>query len=215
MYTDDIVVHFESASHHVNDLRGILARLIEYNLKLAPKKAHVAAPEVQFLGHFVTPFIVTPDPKKIDTMLKMPTPSTKPELCSSLGSVSYLRKFMPGLSSSINDLHALLCKDVRFEFTGHHSAIATKVLQQLVSSEVVAFADYEAAIDGTRKFQSVTDASKEGFGAVFEQKKVDGIIPPLLEYISRTTLPNEKNWDTSDLECGALVWANKTLRVSV
>ena len=44
-------------------------------------------------------------------------------------------------------------------------------------------------------FQLVTDASKEGFGASLEQKQPDGKIRPLL-YISRTTLPSEKNWDT-------------------
>ena len=106
----------------------------------------------------------------------------------------------------------MLCKDVRFEFTDHHATITKKVLQQLVSSEVLAFSDYDAAIDGTRKFQLVTDAPKEGFGAVLEKKRVDGKTRPLV-YISRTTLPNEKNWDTSNLECGALVWAIKKLRV--
>ncbi|CAN0495735.1 unnamed protein product, partial [Scytosiphon promiscuus] len=40
----------------------------------------------------------------------------------------------------------------------------------------------------------------------------DGILRPLV-YISRTTLKNERNWDTSDLEAGALVWAIKKLRV--
>ena len=85
-------------------------------------------------------------------------------------------------------------------------------MKQLVSSEVLAFPDFQAAIDGSRKFQLVTDASKEGFGASLEQKQPDGKIRPLL-YISRTTLPSEKNWDTSELECGALVWAIKKLRV--
>ena len=91
LYLDDIVVHSKSGSHHVTNLRGFLAR--QYNLKLAPKKAHIGAPEVQFLGHSVSPFGVSPDPKKIDAMLKMTMPSTERELRSLLGSVSYLRKF--------------------------------------------------------------------------------------------------------------------------
>ena len=55
LYIDDIVVHSESASHHVGDLRGCLARLAEHNLKLSPKKALIGAPEVLFLGYLVTP----------------------------------------------------------------------------------------------------------------------------------------------------------------
>ena len=127
------------------------------------------------------------------------------QLRSLLGSVSYLIIFLPGLSTTVQDLHSSLRKDVRFEFTAHHTAIAKKVLKQLVSSEVLAFPDFQAAIDGSRKLQLVTDASK-GFGASSEQKQPDGTIRPLL-YINRTTLPSEKNWNTSELECGALVWA--------
>ena len=98
---------------------------------------------------------------------------------------------------------------MRFEFTDYHAAIAKKVLQQFGSSEVLAFLDYDAAIDGNRMFQLVTDASKEGFGEVLEeQKQGDGQIRSLV-YISRTTLPIEKTWDNSDLECGALLWAIK------
>ena len=77
---------------------------------------------------------------------------------------------LPGLSTTVKDLHSLLRKDVRFEFTAHHTATAKKVLKQLVSAEVLAFPDFQAAIDGYRKFQLVTDASKEGFGASLEQK---------------------------------------------
>lgn len=88
---------------------------------------------MQFLGHLVTPFGLCPDLKKTDAMLKMPMPSTKGELRSLLGSVLYLRFFLPGLSTTVKELHSLLCKDARFEFTGHHATIAKKVLQQLVS----------------------------------------------------------------------------------
>ena len=161
-------------------------------MKLSPKKAHIGAPEVQFLGHLVTPSGLRPDPKKIDAMLKMPLPSTKGEFRSLFGSVSYLRKVLPSLSTTVKDLHSLLRKDVRFEFTAHHTATAKKDLKRLVTSEVLAFPDYQAAIDGSRKNQLITDASKEGFRASFEQKQPDGKNRPLL-YVSRTTLPSEQS----------------------
>ena len=142
MYIDDIVVHCKSASHHVDVLRQYLARLTEYNLRLSPKKAHIGAPEVQFRAHLVTPSGLRPGHKKIDAMLKMSMPSTKGELCSLLGSVSYLRKKSPGLSTTVKNLHSLLRKDVRFEFAAHHATIAKKILNQLVSSEFLAFPDY-------------------------------------------------------------------------
>ena len=150
-----MIVHCKSASHHVDVLRQYLARLTEYNLRLSPKKAHIGAPEVQFRAHLVTPSGLRPGhkkidamlkiasgPQKIDAMLKMSMPSTKGELCSLLGSVSYLRKKSPGLSTTVKNLHSLLRKDVRFEFAAHHATIAKKILNQLVSSEFLAFPDY-------------------------------------------------------------------------
>ena len=191
-YIDDIVVNSLSAPHHVDDLCGFLARLTEYKLKLSPKKAHIGAPEVQFLGHLVTPSGLRPYLKKEDAMLKMPMPPTKGELASLLGGVAYLRKKLPGLPTTGKDLHFLLRKDVHFEFTAHHTATAKKDLKRLVTSEVLAFPDYQAAIDGSRKNQLITDASKEGFRASFEQKQPDGKNRPLL-YVSRTTLPSEQS----------------------
>ena len=95
-------------------------------------------------------------------------PSAKGELGSIWGSLSYLRKKLPGLSTTVMDFITLLRKDAGFEFTAHHTAIAKKGLKQLVSSEVLAFRDYQAAIDGSQNLQLVTDASTEGLGALLK-----------------------------------------------
>ena len=85
LYIDDIVVHSKSASYHIDDECRFFVRLTEQNLTLSPKKAHIGALEVQFLGNLVTPSGMRPDPQKIDAMLKMTTSSTKGELRSLLG----------------------------------------------------------------------------------------------------------------------------------
>ena len=90
-----------------------------------------------------------------------------------MGNVSYLRRFLPGLSTTVKNLHSLLRKDVRFEFTARRTAITKKGFETVGHSEVLAFTDYQAAIDGSRKCQLVRDAFKEGFGASFEQKQPD------------------------------------------
>ena len=50
-----------------------------------------------------------------------------------LGSVSYLRKFLPNLARNVTDLTALLKKDVHFKFTAHHEQLTKAVLVQLAS----------------------------------------------------------------------------------
>ncbi|CAB1111159.1 unnamed protein product [Ectocarpus sp. CCAP 1310/34] len=212
VYLDDVIVPSLTAAEHLVQLKELLVRFTEFELKLSPKKAHIGSAEVTFLGHLITPFGLHPDPKKTDAMAKMKMPKTKSELRSMLGSVSYLRKFRPNLARNITDLTALLQKAAHFKFTAHHEQLTKAVLAQLTSYEVLAFPDYAAAIDGTRKFRLTTDASISGSGAVLEQPRDDGTVRPLV-YISRSTLPNEANWDVSSLECGALVWAIRKLRV--
>ena len=52
----------------------------------------------------------------------------------------------------------------------------------------------------------MTDASVDGLGAVIEQAQPDSSTRPLC-FRSRTTLPNERNWSSTELECAAIVWA--------
>lgn len=44
--------------------------------------------------------------------------------------------------------------------------------------------------------------------AVIEQDQSDGMTRPI-GVLSRSTVPNEKNWSTTELECAVIVWAVK------
>ena len=55
------------------------------------------------------------------------------------------------------------------------------------------------------KFVLETDASLRGFGAVLSQKK-DGLLHPV-SYASRSLSSPEKNYNISELETLAVVWA--------
>ena len=82
------------------------------------------------------------------------------------------------------------------------------LLKRLTSPDALAFPDFKAALAGDRRFRIITDASVDGLGAVIEQAQTDSSTRPLC-FLSRTTLPNERNWSTTGLECAAVVWAIK------
>ena len=107
-----IVVHSKSAAEHVGHFGTLLARLREHNLKLAPSKANVGAAQVEFLGHLITPSGLAPGCGKVAALKNLKMSTNKSELRSMLGSFSHLRKCIPGLSSEIRELNALLKKDV-------------------------------------------------------------------------------------------------------
>ena len=138
-------------------------------------------------------------------------PTNISQLRSLMGAASYGRKFLPKLAAGMKALNALLKKGVRFEFTAEHTQIAQTLLGKLPSPQVLAFPDFPAAISGDRPFQLITDASTDGLGAVVEQEQSDATTRPLC-FLSWATLPNDKNWSATKLECAAIVWAVKKNR---
>ena len=210
LFIDDIVCFSKTGREHVDDLRKFFERLTTFDLKLAPKKAHLGVKVVKFLGHRVTAEGLAPDPGKVEALLKMPMPTNISQLRSLLGAVSYYRKFLPKITAETKSLNELLKKGVRFEFTAEHTQIVQTLLGKLPSPHVLALPDFSAAISGDRSFRLITDASIDGLGAVVEQEQSDGTIRPIC-VLSRSTLPNEKNWSATELECAAIVWAVKKI----
>ena len=68
-----------------------------------------------------------------------------------------------------------------------------------MKTPVLAFSDY------TKPFLLVTDASKDGLGAVLLQKQADGWYHPVA-YGSGTPMPHEKNYHLTKLEFLVLKW---------
>ena len=59
-------------------------------------------------------------------------------------------------------------------------------------------------MSGTRPFRLIADAFIDGLGAVVEQAQPDTSTRALC-FLSRTTLPNERTWSATELECAAIV----------
>ena len=211
LFIDDIVCFSKNGAEHVADLERFFERLTIFNLKLAPKKAYIGVRVIKSLGHRVTAKGVEPDPEKVEAMTKLPMPSNVSQLRSLLGALSYYRKFLPQMSTVTRPLNTLLKKGVKFVFTTEHVEIVQNLIKRLTSPDVLAFPDFKAALSGDRPFRLITDASVDGLGAVIEQAQTDSSTRPLC-FLSRTTLPNERNWSATELECAAIVWAIKKNR---
>ena len=95
-------------------------------------------------------------------------------------------------------LNSLLNKGETYVLTAEHVEIVQQLIKRLSSPDVLAFPGFKAAISGERPFQLVTDASVDGSGAVIEQQQPDLFTRPLC-FLSRTTLPNERNWSATSV----------------
>ncbi|CAM9593823.1 unnamed protein product, partial [Sphacelaria rigidula] len=187
LYIDDVCTFSGTGKQHVDDLEGLFQRLTKYNLKLAPKKAHVGMKETKFLGRHISAEGISPDQDKVQVLIKMPVPADVSQLRPLLGGLGYYQ----------------------------HGTIAKEMLSSLTGTNVLAFSNYEDAALGKRPFMLTTDASLDGLGAVVEQRQEDNTVRPLI-FLSRGTLPDERNWSVSELEAAAIaaaiVWAIKKNR---
>ena len=76
-----------------SNLRQVLIRCRQHNLKLQLKKCRFFLQEVPWLGHIIGDGEVKADPSKIEAIVNMPEPSDKAALIHLLGMATYLDKF--------------------------------------------------------------------------------------------------------------------------
>ena len=97
----------EAERNHDENLKGLLDRAQEVNLKLNSKKMNLRRTEVKFMGHLISRDGLKPDPEKIAVVQHMPKPTGKQEMLSLLGFINYLAKFLPKLAEVAQPLRDL------------------------------------------------------------------------------------------------------------
>ena len=204
VYLDDIVVHGDSLSTHNYKLKEILERLREHNLKLHPDKCEFLRREVTYLGHIITEDGVKPDPKKVEKVQDFPKPKTTKELKGFLGLAGYYRRFIPQFSSIASPLHALLKKNVPYEWGAKQQEAFERLKEILTTEPILQFPDF------SQKFILTTDASNEALGCVLSQGQIGKDLP--IAYASRTLNKAEKSYSTIEKELLSIVHFVKYFR---
>ena len=95
VYLDDVLIHSPDIETHLKHIRILFQRLREADLKLKDSKCNYFKTHVQYLGHLVSGNGVRPLPEKLESVKKMPAPTTPKETKQFLGLVGYYRKFIP------------------------------------------------------------------------------------------------------------------------
>ena len=96
---DDILVHSASWSEHLHHVRNVLDRLKSYGLTARPSKILAGFQSLEFLGHVVGSGVLGPDESKTEKILQVSTPTTKKQVRSLLGLLSFYRRYVPGFAS--------------------------------------------------------------------------------------------------------------------
>ena len=130
---DDILIFGISQEDHDENLRNLLIRCEERNLKLNKGKCVFNTAELDFLGHVVTNKGLKPDQKKIEAILQMPNPTDVEGVRRLQGMITYLAKFIPQLSTTMEPIRRLTRQDCEWQWTPEQET-AMQELKQLVTS---------------------------------------------------------------------------------
>ncbi|CAH1233393.1 RTL1 [Branchiostoma lanceolatum] len=153
----------EATTDHDRNLRTLMQRCRERNLKLNQDKIKLWMQEVPFHGHLITSQGLKLDPGKVAAIAKMPRPTDAQAVQRLIGFVTYLAKFLPKLSDVCEPLRKLTVKDSEFEWLDAHE----KILETL--KELVSTAPVLKYYDPTEELTLQTDASSTGLGAAIMQ----------------------------------------------
>lgn len=197
VFLDDICVTGVNRQTHLNNLRAVFERLRQAGLTVKLDKCKFLQKNVAYLGFVIDKEGLHPDPKKVEAIKEIPTPTNVTQLKSFLGFLNYYGKFIPNLSTMLHPLHNLLKKSVRWVWDSHCIAAFEEAKRSLLSKHVLAH--YE---EGLPLVLSV-DSSAHGVGAVLAHRYPDGRERPV-SCVSRTLNAAERNYSQLDKEALAI-----------
>lgn len=203
-YLDDIIVLSKSFGQHLSDLQQVFQHLASYNLIANREKCSFFKNEVKFLGHVITSSGIKVNPDKVNVIVDMPEPKNVRHLKGFLQTCSWYRKFVPKFSDISRPLSELTRKSAKWIWSDIHSNAFNKLKQLLTTAPIL------KQVEENKPFILRTDASNYALGAVLLQTEDSEERP--IEYASRLLTSAERNYNTTEREALAVVWALQKYR---
>ena len=169
VYMDDVIACSATWEAHLSLLEDMFRALQTAGLTLKPSKIHFGPKQVQHLGHVLFANGIRMGGDRIQAIIDLKTPTTIKELRSVLGTINFVRKFIPNLATILEPLVALTRKSVanlktlRNSWGPEQDATFIKVKELLTSAPVLHFPQFH------KSFIIHVDASDCGLGAFLAQ----------------------------------------------
>ncbi|PKI69026.1 hypothetical protein CRG98_010604 [Punica granatum] len=112
VYIDDILLFSPSEEAHIHLLRRFSEIIQDYGIMLSEKKMVIGQREINFLGMQLANDQCQPEPHMAQELLKyLEEPLTKKQIQQFLGTVNYLKDFLPKIAKLTRPLEKMLKKD--------------------------------------------------------------------------------------------------------
>jgi hypothetical protein len=215
VYLDDILVFSRTEQEHTDHLRQICGRLREAELYAKPSKCQFYKKRMEFLGFVITVDGVEMDPQRVQTIKewKAYPPKTYRDIQVLLGFCNFYRRFIRDYARLARPLTMLLKGSKNGRKMGDFDKEWGDKQRQAFLRLLGAFeqAPLLRHYDPNAPCRVETDASKYALGAIFSQKKENGLWHPVA-FFSKQFKGAELRYGTPDQEMMAIVEAFKHWR---
>ena len=198
VFIDDFSVFGDSFDLCLNNLALVLKRCVETNLVLNWEKCHFMVQEGIVLGHKVSAKGIEVDKAKIETIEKLPPPTSVKGIRSFLGHAGFYKRFIKDFSKISKPLCNLLEKDIPFEFDESCLEAYRILKEKLITTPIIVAPDWNIP------FELMCDASDFAVGAVLGQRKNKKM--HAIYYASKTLNDAQLNYTTTEKELLAVVF---------
>ena len=184
----------EAIRDHDVKLVKLFERCRQRGIKLNKEKMQLKADNLHYIGHLLSKEGLKPDPDKIRAVLDMPKPTDVRAVQRIIGMVTYLSKFVKGLSDLCEPLRQLTHKNVVWRWTVDHDKAFDKIKQAVSQTPVLKF------FSSNEETTLQCDASDTGLGATILQ------LGQPVAYASRTLTSTERNYAQIEKELLAIIY---------
>ena len=207
--SDDILVSGKTHEEHDQNLREVFQRLREKGLTLNKSKCEYSKDKLEFFGYVFSKDGISPDPKKVEDVVNLHTPSTASEVRSLLGMTNYCSRFIPDYATKTEPLRKLTHKDQTWCWTAEHDRAVSQLKDALVTAPVTAY------FDPDKDTEISVDASPVGLAAILTQVDPKTDEKHVITYASRSLTATEQRYSQTEREGLAVVWACEHLHLYV
>ncbi|KAL0222785.1 hypothetical protein P9112_002175 [Eukaryota sp. TZLM1-RC] len=222
IYIDDIIIIGSTFDEFIERLRRVLDQARYKRVSLGLPKCHFVSSRhpIKILGSVFQNKQRTIDPTRVESLLNLPRPKTIKDVRSLVGSVNFIREWLPQVSELIAPIIRLTKKDgnnskvkpkpraQRLQWTDMHDGLLEKIKQLIAKHMPLSLPPLENQI------LISCDASDIAVGGViWEQiEQVDDPGTPLINrkcrpisFFSRLLTNSQKNWPTNQKELYAIL----------
>ena len=199
-YIDDILIYSKSKKEHQNHVKTVLTKLQAAGLQLDIEKCEFNVEEVKYLGLIIAKGEIRMNSAKITAIANWESPNCVKDVQSFLDFANFYQRFIKGFSQLASPLTALICKDIKFDW----SLATEQAFQELKAA--FSSASILVMFDLDKPLTVKSDSSDCVTGEVLSQPDSQGVLHPVA-YFSTCMAPTECNYDIYDKELLVIIRA--------